>query len=144
MNTVVIRGDGSGATVESIGFAIAIDSIKPLVERLRSGKSPVAQGTPFIGVASVSLTPELKSQLGVPVDKGAVVQDVTAGSPSENAGLQVGDVITEFDGKKTDTSTALVNAVHATKPGDKVSFTYYRGDSKRDGKLTIGSRTVAN
>ena len=140
MNTVVIRGDGSGATVESIGFAIAIDAVKPLVERLRSGTP--APGAAFIGVASVSLTPQLKSQLGVPVDKGAVVQDVTAGSPSENAGLQVGDVITEFDGTKTDTSTALVNAVHATKPGDKVSFTYYRGDSKRDGKLTVGSRTV--
>ncbi|MEY2417613.1 MAG: hypothetical protein QOG90_293 [Actinomycetota bacterium] len=140
MNTVVIRGDGSGATVESIGFAIAIDSIKPLIDRLRSG-APAA-GAPFIGVASVSLTPDLKSQLGVPVDKGAVVQDVTAGSPAENAGLQVGDVVVDFHGKSIGSSVDLVRAVHDTKAGDKVSFTYYRGDTKHDGTLTIGSRTV--
>jgi serine protease Do len=140
MNTVVIRGDGSGATVESIGFAIAIDSIKPLIERLRSG-APSA-GAPFIGVASVSLTPELKTQLGVPVDKGAVVQDVTAGSPAENAGLQVGDVVVDFHGKSIASSSDLVSAVRATQPGDKVSFTYYRGDTKHDGTMTIGSRTV--
>ncbi|MEY2471393.1 MAG: hypothetical protein QOK28_722 [Actinomycetota bacterium] len=140
MNTVVIRGDGSGATVESIGFAIAIDSIKPLIDRLRSGAP--APGAPFIGVASVSLTPDLKSQLGVPVDKGAVVQDVTAGSPAENAGLQVGDVVVDFHGKSIGSSVDLVNAVRDTKAGDKVSFTYYRGDTKHDGTLTIGSRTV--
>jgi S1-C subfamily serine protease len=140
LNTVVIRGDGSGATVESIGFAIAIDSIKPLIDRLRSGTP--SPGAPFIGVASVTLTPNLKDQLGVPVDKGAVVQDVTAGSPAENAGLQVGDVVTDFHGKSIATSSDLVAAVRGTQPGDKVSFTYYRGENKHDGTMTIGSRTV--
>jgi S1-C subfamily serine protease len=140
MNTVVIRGDGSGATVESIGFAIAIDSIKPLMERLRSGAP--AQGAPFIGVASVSMTPEIKAQLNSPVDKGAVVQDVTAGSPAENAGLRVGDVITSFHGKTINSSSDLVSAVRGTQPGDKVSFTFYRGNDKKDGNLTVGSRTV--
>jgi serine protease Do len=91
----------------------------------------------------VTLTPNLTDQLGVPVDKGAVVQDVTEGSPAENGGLQVGDVVTEFDGKSIATSTELVRAVRAAKAGDKVSFTYYRGDNKRDGKLTVGSRTVS-
>ena len=141
MNTVVIRGDGSGATVESIGFAIAIDSIKPLVDRLRSGAP--SQGAPFIGVATVSLTPDLKSQLSVPVDKGAVVQDVTPGSPAENAGLQVGDVVTSFNGKAIATSNDLVTAVRATQPGDKVSFSFYRGGNKRDATLTVGTRAVA-
>jgi S1-C subfamily serine protease len=140
MNTVVIRGDGSGAPVESIGFAIAIDSIKPLMDRLRSGAP--SPGAPFIGISSVSLTPDLKSQLGVPVDKGAVVQDVTAGSPAENAGLQVGDVVTDFHGKSITSSIDLVDAVKATQPGDKVTFTYYRGNNKHDGNLTIGSRSV--
>ncbi|HVV38293.1 MAG TPA: trypsin-like peptidase domain-containing protein [Acidimicrobiales bacterium] len=143
MNTVVIRGDGSGATVESIGFAIAIDSIKPLIDQLRSGKSGAAQGSPFIGVATVSLTPDLKAQLGVPVDNGAVVQDVTAGSPSENAGIRVGDVITKFDGKDVASSSDLVAAVRASKAGAKVSFTYYRGGDKRTGTLTVGSRSVS-
>jgi serine protease Do len=140
MNTVVIRGDGSGAPVESIGFAIAIDSIKPLLDRLRSGAP--AQGAPFIGVATVTMTPQIKAQLNSSVDHGAVVQDVTPGSPAENAGLRVGDVITEFHGKKIASSRDLLSAVRATQPGDKVSFGYYRGDDKRDGSLTVGSRAV--
>jgi S1-C subfamily serine protease len=140
MNTIVIRGTGNGAPVESIGFAISIDAIKPLIERLRSGKP--AQGAPFIGVATVDLTDADRSQLGVPVSKGAVVQDVTEGSPAENAGLQVGDVITSFGGKDVETSAQLVTAVRGHSPGDDVEVVYYRGDNKRTAKLTVGSRVV--
>jgi S1-C subfamily serine protease len=140
MNTIVIRGTGSGAPVESIGFAISIDSIKPLIDRLRSGKP--AQGAPFIGVATVDLTDADRAQLGVPVSKGAVVQDVTEGSPAENAGLQVGDVITSFGGKDVETSAQLVTAVRGHSAGDEVGVVYYRGDNKRTTKLTVGSRVV--
>lgn len=140
MNTIVIRGTGTGAPVESIGFAIAIDSIKPLIERLRSGRP--APGQPFIGVAAVDLNDQLKTELGVPVDKGAVVQEVTEGSPSENAGLRVGDVITKFDDKSIGSASEMVRAVRATEPGEKVSFTYYRGDAQREGALTVGSRAI--
>ncbi len=140
MNTIVIRGTGTGAPVESIGFAISIDSIKPLIERLRSGRP--APGQPFVGIAAVDLNPQLKDELGVPVDEGAVVQDVTEGSPSENVGLRVGDVITRFDGKAIESAAEMVQAVRATQPGDKVSFTYYRGDDKREATLTVGSRAT--
>ena len=140
MNTIVIRDSGSGAPVESIGFAISIDAIKPLIERLRSGKAP--SGTAFIGVATVDLTADIKQQVGVPVSKGAVVQDVTPGSPAETAGLHVGDVITSFNGTDVGTSSALVSEVRSTRPGDKVSVIYYRGNEKRTASLTIGSRTV--
>ena len=140
MNTIVIRDSGNGAPVESIGFAISIDAIKPLIDRLRSGKAPA--GTAFIGIATVDLTPDLKSQLSVPVDKGAAVQDVTPGSPAENAGLQVGDVVTSFNGKDIASSSDLVSAVRATNPGDKVAVVYYRANDKKTASLTVGSRTI--
>ncbi|MEY2399056.1 MAG: hypothetical protein QOJ00_2230 [Actinomycetota bacterium] len=141
MNTIVIRDSGSGAPVESIGFAISIDSIKPLIERLRTGKAATT-GTPFIGLATVDLSSELKDQLGVPADEGAVVQDVTNGSPAEKAGLQVGDVVTSFNGKDVNSASALGDAVRAAKAGDKVKIEFYRGNNKRTAELTIGSRGV--
>ena len=141
MNTIVIRDSGSGAPVESIGFAISIDSIKPLIERLRSGKP--APGTPFIGINAVDLTDAIRTQLGVPVEKGAAVQSVVEGSPAENAGLQLGDVITKFDGKDVESASDLVSRVRQSNPGDKVTLTFYRGDSKRDITITIGSRAVS-
>jgi serine protease Do len=142
MNTIVIRDSGNGAPVESIGFAISIDSIKPLIDRLRSGK-PSTTGSPFIGLATVDMSSDLQDQLGVPVDKGAVVQSVTPGSPSEQAGLQVGDVVTSFKGKDVNSASDLVTAVRATSPGDKVEIVYYRGDNKRTASLTVGSRGVS-
>ncbi len=140
MNTIVIRNSGNGAPVESIGFAIAIDSIKPLIESLRSGKP--APGIPFIGVATSDLNDNVRDELGVPVSAGAVVQDVTAGSPAETAGLRVGDVITRFHGQDIATSQELVNEVRSMQPGDKGELTYYRGDTKRTATLTVGSRTI--
>jgi S1-C subfamily serine protease len=140
MNTIVIRGSGSGAPVESIGFAISIDAIKPIIEQLRSHKAPA--GSAFIGVGTVDLTDTLRAQLEVPVDEGAVVQDVTEGSPAEAAGLQVGDVITSFNDKDVANSAALLRVVRDTKPGDKVDVTYYRRDNKHTATLTIGTRTI--
>lgn len=140
MNTIVIRGSGSGAPAESIGFAIAIDSIKPLIERLRSGKP--APGAPFIGISSTDMSDQLKQDLGVPVDEGAVVRAVTEGSPAEQAGLQVGDVVVEFGGKKVSGATELVRLVQSKQPDDKVEVVYYRGDHKRTVTLTVGSRGV--
>lgn len=142
MNTIVIRNSGSSAPVESIGFAISIDSIKPLIERLRTGKP--APGNPFVGINSVNLTPEIKNQLGVPVDEGAVVQSVVEGSPAENAGLRLGDVITSFNGKTVKSASELVSLVRDTKPGEKVAVVYYRGGNKQDTEITIGTRFVTN
>ncbi len=141
MNTIVIRDSGAGAPVESIGFALSIDSIRPLIDRLRSGKP--APGVAFIGLGTIDMSSNLKEQLGVPVDKGAVVQSVTEGSPAEQAGLRTGDVVTSFKGKSVDSAAELVTLVRATEPGDKAEIVYYRGDNKRTAELAIGSRGVA-
>lgn len=140
MNTVVIRSSGNGAPAESIGFAIAIDSIKTLIDRLRSGKP--APGVAFVGVSATDLNEQLKADLAVPVDQGAVVREVTAGSPAEQAGLQVGDVVTSFGGKKVTGAAELVRLVQAKEPGSKVQVEYYRNDDKRTVSLTVGSRGV--
>jgi S1-C subfamily serine protease len=140
MNTIVIRGSGSGAPAESIGFAIAIDSIKPLIERLRAGQP--APGVAFLGVSTTNLTDQLKTELQVPVSDGAVVREVTAGSPAEQAGLQVGDVIVRFGGKAVADPTELVQLVQDKTPGDKVEVVFYRGDQRKTASVTVGSRGV--
>ncbi|MDP1794709.1 MAG: trypsin-like peptidase domain-containing protein [Acidimicrobiales bacterium] len=140
MNTVVIRSSGNGAPAESIGFAIAIDSIKTLIARLRNGQP--APGVAFVGVSATDLNEQLKADLDVPVDQGAVVRDVTAGSPAEQAGLQVGDVVTSFGGKKVTGAAELVRLVQAKEPDEKVEVVYYRGNDKRTATLTVGSRGV--
>jgi S1-C subfamily serine protease len=138
MNTAVIQSTGQ-ALAQNIGFAIAIDNIKPLLERLKKGVGVVASRA-FIGVMTQTMTQEIKDRYSFSVDKGAIVVEVTPGSPAENGGIEVGDVITQFGDDKITTADELVAAVRARKPGDKVEVTYIRGKDAKKVTITVGSR----
>jgi putative serine protease PepD len=135
MNTA-IRGDA-----QNIGFAIAMNTVKPMLDTLKRGGGSVTS-TAFLGVSAQTLTPEVQRQFDFSVDKGAIVVTVTAGSPAENIGLLRADVITSFDGKAIETAEELVTAVQAKKPGDKVEIVYHRGGQERRATVTLGSRQV--
>ena len=140
MNTVVIQSTG-GNLVQNIGFAIAINSIKPNLDELKSGKTPV-RSTTFLGASLATVNSDLKDRLGLQSDTGVLVNDVVAGSPAENAGLRAGDVITKFDGKDVKEAQTVVDAVRDHKPGDKVSVDYTRGSDKKTTTITLGSRQL--
>jgi putative serine protease PepD len=142
MNTAVIQSTGQ-ELAQNIGFAIAIDTIKPLVERLKTGAG-VVTAQPFLGVNSQTLTPDVKARYGFTPDKGAVVVDVVPGSPAENGGLQQADVITRFGGQGIESADDLVSAVRSHKPGDKVDVTFYRGANQKTVTVTLGSRQVGS
>ncbi|HVE95340.1 MAG TPA: trypsin-like peptidase domain-containing protein [Acidimicrobiales bacterium] len=140
VNTVVIRASESGAPVENIGFAIAVDAVKTLLPNLRTGAPTV--GVAFVGVATVDLTTALAQRLGVPVDKGAVVESLTPGSPADAAGLRPGDVIVRAGSKAVATSQQLITAVRASKPGSALAFEVHRGGERRTITVTVGSRGI--
>jgi S1-C subfamily serine protease len=71
---------------------------------------------------------------------GVVVEEVVAGSPAEAAGLQPGDVITQFDGATLDANHNLAALVARHKPGDKVQVRFARGDAERETTITLGAR----
>ena len=123
INTAV---DGQG---QNIGFAIAIDKIKPMLERLRSGQSPATSPRAYLGVSTQADT-----------TGGATVVDVGAGTPAASAGLQVGDVIVAIDGQQITDPDGLSTAIGAHKPGDRVTVTYQRGGARRTAQVTLGTR----
>ena len=88
---------------QSIGFSIAIDSVKTLIKDLKNGKGAVAPDEAFLGVQTVDVdSPDLdqavKDQFGVTAAHGAFITQVTPNTAAEDAGLQEGDVIVEIDG----------------------------------------------
>jgi len=141
MNTVVIQATGSGNLVQNIGFAIAIDAIKPILGQLQSGKAP-AHPTTFLGATLATVTDAIKQRLDLATAEGVLVNDVVAGSPAENAGMQAGDVITKFDGKSVKDAQEVVDAVKSHKPGDKVRVEYLRGKDTKATTVTLGSRQL--
>ncbi len=132
INTAVIQNSGR-SVAQNIGFAIAIDGVKPMLERLRKGEAGAPQG--FLGVSSVTLTPDIKDRLGVSADSGALIDDVTEGSPAAAAGLQRYDIITRIGDKQVTTNADLQAAVRALAPGTRVEVQWKRGDE--DGKATV-------
>jgi putative serine protease PepD len=124
INTAV---DGQG---QNIGFAIAIDKAKPIVERLRSGQSTGITPRGYLGVSSQGV-------IGTP---GATVVDVGPGTPAAAAGLAVGDVIVAMDNQQIADPDGLSSAISGKKPGDRVTVAYQRGGTRRTAQVTLGTR----
>ncbi|HVL07167.1 MAG TPA: trypsin-like peptidase domain-containing protein [Acidimicrobiales bacterium] len=125
INTAI---DGQG---QNIGFAIAIDKAKPIVERLRSGQSTAATPRAYLGVSS---------QIAADGTPGATIVDVGAGTPAAGAGIQVGDVIVGLDNTQINDPDDLSEAIGAKKPGDRVTVTYNRNGARRTVQLNLGTR----
>ncbi len=110
----------SGASIDNIGFAIPIDTVRPIVESIIE-KGYVSK--PYIGVTVSNVSSE--SQLyGLP--QGAAVQSVTEDGPAARAGLQRGDIITNANDTEITGSNDLVSMVRKMAVGDTLNLTVYR------------------
>jgi len=128
INTAIYT-DAQRAANIGIGFATPINPIRDLLPQLRNGK--VTRGVIGIRVDRDGVTKDVATAMGLPSVSGAMLSSVTAGGPAEKAGLQPGDVITEYNGRPVADSEALVNMVVATKPGTSVPVTVYRKRQKQ-------------
>lgn len=139
INTAIVRD------AENIGFAIAIDTIKPLIEKIKAGQGAVTQHTVFLGVSTAELAgvpPELRTSYGVVADTGAFVLAVTTGSAAEVAGLEVGDVIVEMDGRPVSNPTEVGEIVTEHEPGDVIDIVVERGGERRSLTATLSTRAA--
>ena len=71
------------------------------------------------------------------VVEGVYVNEVTSASAAEEAGLQKGDVIIDFDGKNVKKMSELQEAIAQHRPGDKVNITYKRGKKEQKVNVTL-------
>lgn len=119
---------------QGIGFAIPTSMAKTVMDSLiRHGK--VTRG--WLGVTIQSLTPELARQFNIVEETGVLVGDIIEGSPAEKAGLQRGDVIFEFEGKKIDDPNQLRNMVAGVVPGSEVKAKIIRDNRTLPVNITI-------
>ncbi|HET7343797.1 MAG TPA: Do family serine endopeptidase [Methylomirabilota bacterium] len=129
INTAIVAG-GSG-----IGFAIPSNMARKIYTELAS-KGRVSRG--WLGVSIQPLTPELARSFGSRDTKGVLISDVMPDSPAGKAGLKPGDILTEFEGKKTEAPADLQRAVGLTSPGSDVKMKIWRDGSERTVELKIG------
>ena len=114
--------------IEGMGYAISINSTEPIIEEL------IHQGyvtRPWLGVSLYTVTPRVAMWNDLSVEEGALIVEVTKGSPAEAAGLEQGDVITQFQGKKIANTDDLLQGILDSEIGDKVEITFVRDESTK-------------
>jgi serine protease Do len=123
-SAIYSRGGGN----IGIGFASPINIAKDLLPDLES-HGRVTRG--WVGVLIQKVTPQIAESLGLHDTLGALVADVTKGGPAKEAGIQVGDVIVEFDGSAVKESVDLPLLVARTRVGKVVTVKVLRGKGEK-------------
>lgn len=131
INTAIFSTSGG---YQGIGFAVPTNMAKSVMDSLIS-KGKVIRG--WLGVTVQSLTPELAQQFNLEEDRGALVGDVVEGGPAEQSGIQRGDVIVAYEGKKIEEPYQLRNMVANTPPGQEVEISIIRDNKKQTKKVVI-------
>jgi len=108
----------------NIGFAVPINQARAILAQLRTGH--VSRG--YIGIGLRDVDPDLRQSLRLRVARGALVQDVSAGSPGARAGLRVYDVVIAVDDMPIDGNDQLIQAVAARRPGTTATLQVLRDD----------------
>ena len=150
INSQLENGGGDRGN-DGIAFAVPIDIARKLLPGLRKGMV----NTGYLGISSLSITPEL-APLNLPVNKGVLVETVNPGSPAANAGIKGGtvpakldgqslkiggDIIEKIDGRPMLTSLALSTYVASKKVGDRIEIQLLRGGKEtKTVTATLGRR----
>jgi serine protease Do len=116
----------SGGNI-GIGFASPINIAKDLLPELEQ-KGRITRG--WLGVLIQKVTPEIAESLGLKDSYGALVADVMKEGPAKEAGIQVGDVIVDFNGAAVKDSADLPLLVARTPVGKVVKVKVLRGSSE--------------
>jgi serine protease Do len=121
----------------SIGFAIPINQAKLILPQLKE-RGHVQRG--YIGVALRDVDPDLQGPLGLPQIAGALVQDVSDGSPAERAGLKPYDLITSVDGLEVTANDELIREISARTPGSTTKLEVIRDGRLREVLVKLAER----
>jgi S1-C subfamily serine protease len=108
---------------QNIGFAIAVDTARPIVEQLQQGKAVTKA---YLGVSTTAIDASVVAQEGLDVDHGLLIVDITSGSAAAAAGLKPGDVIVSINGTATNDNTTLGDIIRSVGAGHVVHLTVHR------------------
>ncbi|MCC8131353.1 MAG: trypsin-like peptidase domain-containing protein [Ruminococcus sp.] len=135
-NAKYSSSSSSEASIDNIGFAIPINTVKDIVYSI------IETGTyekSYIGVTVTDVTTSTYYSTGI--TSGAVVYSVTEGAPADEAGLEVGDIITKADDTEITGASSLSSYVGSLNVGDELVLEVYRDGETRVIVVTVGSTT---
>lgn len=122
---------------QGLFFAVPSETIERVANEL------IAEGAvdyPYLGLQLTQLDDETIVQWALPVEEGFYVNGVVAGTPSEQIGLQPGDILTAVNGERVGEAKSAVGALFQYKPGNTVQLTVQRGTVQFRVEMTLVER----
>ncbi|MBN1504256.1 MAG: trypsin-like peptidase domain-containing protein [Candidatus Eisenbacteria bacterium] len=129
--------DVLGVTSGNVGLALPAEEVRNVVEGLlRSGR--IQEGYLGVRVQSYQGGSDI-ARIGLSSAPGVEISEVLLGSPAQKAGLRNGDVLSEFDGEPVLGAAQLSQMVGATRPGERVKVSFWRGARRITATVQIGA-----
>ena len=127
INTAVFQSS-SEVAANNVGFSISVAEALPVIEELRAQANGQARTEGYLGVSVLD-----RNDGGL----GAMIAEVSPGSPADLSGMKVDDVVIQADGSPVDGQPALVAAIRDKSPGDSIKI-----DVLRDGERITLTATL--
>lgn len=125
----------SDTSVEGIGYAIPMDTAKPIIEELITKEKVDESNSAYLGIAGVDVTSDVAKTYNMPT--GVYVAQVIEGAAAEQAGIQKGDIITKFDGKDVTSMEELSYNLQYYAAGSTVDVVIERSSNGQYEEQTI-------
>ena len=136
----------SSEDVEGMGYAIPINTAKPIINKLIKNEVASESEQAYLGVAGQTIDSSMASQFDMP--SGVYVQQVVKSSPAQKAGISAGDVIVSFNGSSVSTMDGLKEKISNLTAGKKVKVVVKRQNQmgtyeKKTLTVTLGKKSDA-
>lgn len=137
----------SSEDVEGMGYAIPINTAKPIIDQLIKNETVKESEQAYLGISGQTIDSSMASQFDMP--SGVYVQQVVKGSPAQEAGISAGDVIVKFNGKDVSTMDGLKDRISNLKAGTKVKVVVKRQSqtgtyTEKTLTVTLGKKSEAS
>lgn len=137
----------SSEEVEGMGYAIPINTAKPIIDDLINETTIPESSQAYLGITGGDISDDMANAYGMP--NGIYVSEVSKGSPAQKAGIQAGDIIVGFDGSSVSTMESLQNKLSKKTSGTKVVVKVKRQSQTGEYKevtlnVTLGSKSDAS
>ena len=144
INVAKYSSSGSSGSIEGMGFAIPISSVKSEISKLEKEESRTKQSENdkgYLGITGQTVNDQDSEMYSIP--KGVFVREVIKGEAADEAGIEARDVITELDGKTIESMDDLTSTLDYYKAGETVKVKVATRDSgykSKTVKVTLGKQ----
>jgi len=134
INTLIVRSSESGSVAEGLGFAIPSSTARIVATQLIENGQILR---PYLGINWQPIDPQIARRYNLPVNYGVYIFSVFSNSPAASAGLQEGDIITQFDETPIDEEHPYLNVLYNFQPGDTITIKVARGNRIIEVQVTL-------